>query len=138
MLTTSQYLADMSSKSANYCCSHNSGGEALLLLCGAELGQPMQALTDATYTAGEDAMKKGMFSTWGQGNTGPKGWKDASCVNPSLAGVTMVSTPMSSCTFVLLIHLLSRTRPSHLARQTSTLALTVGSTTASVHRQPFF
>ncbi len=51
------------SKSANYCCSHISGGTALLLLCEAELGDPMQTLTSASYTAGEDAKANGMFST---------------------------------------------------------------------------
>ena len=40
------YLADMSSKSANYCCPYNSGGQALLLLCEAELGNPMQVKID--------------------------------------------------------------------------------------------
>jgi hypothetical protein len=85
------YLADMASKSANYCCSYISGGTALLLLCEAELGDPMQELVNASYTAGEDAKKKGMVSTWGQGSTGPSKWKDASCVHPSLAGVKMVS-----------------------------------------------
>lgn len=89
-LTSEQYLADLSSKSANYCCSYISGGEVLLLLCEAELGQPMQTLTNASYNAGEDALQKGMWSTWGQGSTGPKGWKDAACVHPSLAGVSMV------------------------------------------------
>ncbi|KAL2159038.1 hypothetical protein VTH06DRAFT_2797 [Thermothelomyces fergusii] len=86
------YLADMASKSANYCCSYISGGTALLLLCEAELGDPMQKLVDASYHAGEEAKKKGMVSTWGQGSTGPKKWKDASCVHPSLAGVMMPDT----------------------------------------------
>ncbi|KAK4120960.1 PARP-domain-containing protein [Parathielavia appendiculata] len=86
------YLADMSSKSANYCCSYMSGGTALLLLCEAELGNPMQELVNASYNAGEDAKKKGMVSTWGQGRTGPSKWKDASCVHPSLAGVMMPDT----------------------------------------------
>ncbi len=57
------YLADMSSKSANYCCPYISNGHALLLLCEAELGDPMQKLTNASYTAGEDAKAKGMSST---------------------------------------------------------------------------
>lgn len=35
------YMADMSSKSANYCLSSMSGGTGLLLLCEAELGNPM-------------------------------------------------------------------------------------------------
>jgi poly [ADP-ribose] polymerase len=84
------YLADMSSKSALYCCPHISGGSALLLLCEAELGDPMQELTDACYTASEDAKAKGMSSTWGKGMTGPAEWKDAECVHPSLRGVKMV------------------------------------------------
>ncbi|KAH7081044.1 poly polymerase catalytic domain-containing protein [Paraphoma chrysanthemicola] len=83
------YLADMSSKSANYCCSYSSGGTALLLLCEAELGNPMHELTDASYTAGEDAKAKGMYSTWGKGSTGPSKWKDAECVNEMLAGCMM-------------------------------------------------
>ncbi|KAF2439590.1 PARP-domain-containing protein [Karstenula rhodostoma CBS 690.94] len=86
------YLADMSSKSANYCCSYNSGGHALLLLCEAELGQPMLELTQASYTAGEDAYAMGNWSTWGKGMTGPKAWKDAECVHPSLRGVKMPDT----------------------------------------------
>lgn len=87
------YLADMSSKSAGYCCSGSSGGTALLLLCEAELGDPMYELTGASYTAGEDAKAKGMISTWGKGQTGPSEWKDAECVNKSLAGCIMVSLP---------------------------------------------
>jgi poly [ADP-ribose] polymerase len=85
------YLADMSSKSANYCNAGTSGGTALLLLCEAELGDPMHELTGSSYTAGEDAKAKGMFSTWGMGSTGPSKWKDAECVNLSLAGCMMVS-----------------------------------------------
>ncbi|KAK8138608.1 Poly polymerase [Apiospora sp. TS-2023a] len=86
------YLADMSSKSANYCCAGISNGHALLLLCEAELGDPMHVLTDSSYSAGEDAKAKGMFSTWGQGMTGPSQWKDAQCVHPSLEGVKMPDT----------------------------------------------
>ncbi|KAI8633460.1 PARP-domain-containing protein [Xylariaceae sp. FL1651] len=86
------YLADMSSKSANYCCSYISNGHALLLLCEAELGDPLQKLTSASYSAGEDAKAKGMLSTWGQGMTGPSKWKDAGCVHPSLKGVKMPDT----------------------------------------------
>lgn len=81
------YLADMSSKSANYCRAGATNGHALLLLCEAELGDPMQHLTNASYNAGEDAAAKGMFSTWGQGTTGPSQWKDAECVNPNLKGI---------------------------------------------------
>ena len=84
------YLADMSSKSANYCCHYGSGGNALLLLCEAELGDPMQKLLHSSYNAGETAARSGMVSTWGQGRVGPKKWKDASCIHPSLEGVKLV------------------------------------------------
>jgi poly [ADP-ribose] polymerase len=57
------YLADMSSKSANYCVPQCSNGHALLLLCEAELGNPMLTLTGHSYTANEDAKAKGMLST---------------------------------------------------------------------------
>jgi poly [ADP-ribose] polymerase len=57
------YLADMSSKSANYCCPYISNGHALLLLCEAELGNPMHKLSHASYTAAEDAKANGMSST---------------------------------------------------------------------------
>ncbi|ODA76069.1 hypothetical protein RJ55_08352 [Drechmeria coniospora] len=83
------YLADMSSKSANYCCSHNSNGHALLLLCEAELGDPMQKLTDASHDAGEDAKAKGLASTMGMGGTGPSRWVDAGTVHESLRGTRM-------------------------------------------------
>ncbi|KAF1961008.1 PARP-domain-containing protein [Byssothecium circinans] len=86
------YLADMSSKSANYCCARDSGGHALLLLCEAELGQPMYELTNASYTAGEDAYKNGRHSTWGKGMTGPTHWKDAGVLHTSLTGVKMPDT----------------------------------------------
>lgn len=79
----------MSSKSANYCYSYTSDDHALLLLCEAELGKPMQTLKHAMYDAGTEAKKLGVYSTWGQGMIGPKGWKDAKCVHPSLAGVMM-------------------------------------------------
>jgi hypothetical protein len=89
------YLADMASKSANYCCSHLSGNTGLLLLCESELGDPMYTLTNASYNAGDEAQAKGMYSTWGQGKTGPSKWKDASCINPNLKGVKIVSaTPL--------------------------------------------
>lgn len=85
------YLADMSSKSAGYCCSYISNGHALLLLCEAELGDPLQKLTQADYDAGDNAKAKGMHSTWGQGNTGPSKWVDAGFVHESLKGIKMVS-----------------------------------------------
>ncbi|KAJ5338000.1 hypothetical protein N7452_004728 [Penicillium brevicompactum] len=83
------YLADTSSKSANYCCPYNSGGMGLLLLCDAELGSPMLELERSNYNAGEDALKEGKIATLGKGHHVPGGWKDAGCVNPNLAGVKM-------------------------------------------------
>ncbi|UNI18506.1 NAD(+) ADP-ribosyltransferase [Purpureocillium takamizusanense] len=83
------YLADMSSKSAGYCCSGNSNGHALLLLCEAELGDPLQRLTHSSYNAGEDAVRNGMWSTLGQGSMGPSKWQDAGVVHESLKGIRM-------------------------------------------------
>jgi poly [ADP-ribose] polymerase len=91
------YLADMSSKSANYCCPSISGGQALLLLCEAELGNPMQVLTKAQYDAATTAAQKGAIATWGQGTTAPKGLKDAGALHPSLKGVKMVSLLFEEC-----------------------------------------
>ncbi|KAI9781135.1 MAG: hypothetical protein M1835_004358, partial [Candelina submexicana] len=86
------YLADISSKSANYCNYHSSGNIGLLLLCEAELGKPMLELVMADSNAGAVAKSQGRVATWGQGTLGPRGWKDASCVNPNLKGVMMPDT----------------------------------------------
>jgi poly [ADP-ribose] polymerase 2/3/4 len=85
------YLADMSSKSANYCFSGQSGNTGLLLLCEAELGKPMLELTNSDYTAAERASEAGAIATWGKGKMAPLAWKDAGCVHKSLKGVSMVS-----------------------------------------------
>ncbi|KAE8371076.1 poly polymerase catalytic domain-containing protein [Aspergillus bertholletiae] len=90
------YFADMSSKSANYCCSYNSGGMGLLLLCDVELGDPMLELDYSNYNAGEDAKKDGKIATLGKGRTVPAGWKDAGCVNQQLQGVEMPDVSASS------------------------------------------
>lgn len=86
------YLADMSSKSINYCVPGISEGTALLLLCEAELGKPMQELTRSEYNAAAHAKAKGVWSTFGKGMTGPPVWKDAECVHSSLKGIKMPDT----------------------------------------------
>ena len=83
------YLADMSSKSANYCNHQLSGNIGLLLLCEAELGKPLLELTDADYDAGQRASEQGSYSTWGKGRTVPLKWKDAGVVHDALNGVQM-------------------------------------------------
>lgn len=83
------YLADTSSKSANYCCPYNSREMGLLLLCDAELGSPMLELGSSNYNAGELAHDEGKIATLGKGSSVPGGWKDAGCLNPALEGVTM-------------------------------------------------
>lgn len=111
------YLADMSTKSANYCCSYISNRHALLLLCEAELGDPLQKLTDASYTAGEDAQKNGMYSTWGMGTTGPSEWMDAETVHDTLKGIKMVCFPSSTLrpppSMLFTIHLHHHLTPCH-------------------------
>jgi len=79
------YLADMSSKSANYCVSSSTGGVGLLLLCEAELGKPSLKLVDSDYNAGERAKANNCISTWGVGQTVPQGWKDAGCIVSCIA-----------------------------------------------------
>ncbi|UKZ93532.1 uncharacterized protein TrAFT101_008446 [Trichoderma asperellum] len=91
------YLADMASKSANYCCSYISGGQALLLLCEAKLGDPMQQLTNSRYDAGNTAKKGGMESTWGMGMTAPPKWMDAGVVHESLKGIQMPDITEKPC-----------------------------------------
>ncbi|KAL9133352.1 MAG: hypothetical protein Q9175_005473 [Cornicularia normoerica] len=86
------YLADISSKSANYCQSHASSNTGLLLLCEVELGKPMLELECGRSDAAELAKQHGCIATWGRGATTPMGWKDAGCVNVDLAGVMMPDT----------------------------------------------
>ncbi|KAL4945458.1 hypothetical protein BDV06DRAFT_209441 [Aspergillus oleicola] len=81
------YFADMSSKSANYCCSYNSGRKGLLLLGDVELGDPIYELYGSDYNAGDNAKKAGKISTLGKGGTIPAGWKDAACIHPDLQGI---------------------------------------------------
>jgi poly [ADP-ribose] polymerase 2/3/4 len=86
------YLADISTKSAGYCAAMNSGNIGLLLLCEAELGKPPLKLTNADYNAGDRAKAQNSVSTWGVGQTVPRGWKDASCVHGNLKGVIIPDT----------------------------------------------
>ncbi|RMZ81832.1 hypothetical protein DV738_g2115, partial [Chaetothyriales sp. CBS 135597] len=83
------YLADCSTKSANYCHSYMSGGTGLLLLCEAELAKPLYEIPTGQANAHSEAKKKGCFSTKGVGKTVPLKWKDAECVSPDLKGVMM-------------------------------------------------
>ncbi|KAH8432738.1 putative poly(ADP)-ribose polymerase PARP [Aspergillus melleus] len=83
------YFADMSTKSAGYCCSYSSANTGLLLLCDVELGDPMLELDNSSYHAGEEAKKAGKIATLGRGSSIPAGWKDAGCVHPDLKGVQM-------------------------------------------------
>ncbi|KJF60509.1 polymerase [Coccidioides immitis RS] len=86
------YFADISSKSANYCCHHNSGNTGLLLLCDVELGDPMLELTHSDYHAGDRAKDENKLATLGMGRTVPYGWRDAGSVHEDLAGVLMPDT----------------------------------------------
>lgn len=85
------YMADISSKSANYCMAGMSGGHGLLLLCEAELGNPMYEIPSGNSNAEEECKKKNCIATLGVGRTIPQAWKDAGSVHESLKGVNMVS-----------------------------------------------
>lgn len=84
------YLADVSTKSANYCVSSSSGNTGLLLLCEAELGNPMYELLGGDSGAKEAAEKAGAIATYGIGRTVPQDWVDAGdVIDESLKGVKM-------------------------------------------------
>ncbi|KAK9777548.1 putative Poly polymerase catalytic domain-containing protein [Seiridium cardinale] len=83
------YLADLSSKSANYCVSSLSGGVGLLLLVEAELSNPLYEIDSGEFDADEKAKKHNCIATKGVGKLGYMKWKDAGSVNPALKGVKM-------------------------------------------------
>ena len=85
------YLADVSSKSAQYCASGMSGGTGLLLLVEAELGKPMYEIPTGSSGAGEEAKKRGCYTTLGVGRTAPQGWTDGEFIHGDLKGVQVVS-----------------------------------------------
>ena len=83
------YFADMSSKSAQYCCHDLSGDTGLLLLCEVDLKGPVLDLFNADYSAHKRVRDLGIQAVRGVGQTKPSVWKDASCVHPDLIGVRM-------------------------------------------------
>jgi poly [ADP-ribose] polymerase len=85
------YLADVSTKSANYCNPSMSGNVGLLLLCEVELSRPMYEIPTGNSNAQQEAERHNCISTMGVGRTVPQAWKDAGCVHESLKGVLMVS-----------------------------------------------
>ena len=85
------YLADISSKSAQYCVPGMSGGTGLLLLIEAELGKPMYEIPTGNSMAEDEARKHGAISTLGVGRTAPQGWTDAKIIHENLKGVQIVS-----------------------------------------------
>ena len=62
------YLADMSSKSANYCCTSQANPTGILLLCEAALGDMNEKLSADYYASN---LPQGKHSTWGVGRTTP-------------------------------------------------------------------
>ena len=105
-------MADVSSKSAQYCAPGMTGGTGLLLLCEvrshchclayavlaltspkAELGKPMYEIPTGNSNAQQEAEKLGAKSTLGVGKTAPQGWNDAGSVHETLKGVQMVYDP---------------------------------------------
>lgn len=85
------YLADCSSKSANYCMSSMSGGVGILLLVEAELSNPMYEIDTGDSNAEEMARKHNCIATKGVGKEVPEAWKDAGVISEELEGVMMVS-----------------------------------------------
>ncbi|KAL8647362.1 MAG: hypothetical protein Q9226_006459 [Calogaya cf. arnoldii] len=86
------YLADISSKSAQYCQPGMSGSTGLLLLCEAELGKPMYEIPTGDSMAEQQCKKHKCISTLGVGRTAPQGWTDAGFINENLEGVQIPDT----------------------------------------------
>ena len=89
------YMADISSKSANYCQPGMSGNTGLLLLCEAELGKPMYEIPTGDSGAQEECKKRGCISTLGVGRTAPQGWTDGGFIHDDLNGVQLVSEQLT-------------------------------------------
>lgn len=81
------YLADIVSKSANYCCANSSDNTGLLLLCEAQLGDPMLELSSADYHASTKCAQQGRLATKGIGCTAPSEWEDGGVIHERLKGV---------------------------------------------------
>ena len=90
------YLADVSSKSAQYCAPGMSGGTGLLLLIEAELGKPQYEIPTGDPNAQELMEKHGCHSTLGVGRTAPQGWVDGGFIHKRLEGVMVVSNASSN------------------------------------------
>lgn len=84
------YLADCSSKSANYCMPSMTGGVGLLLLVESEMSRPMYEITTGDPNAEEEAKKHNCIATKGVGAEVPSNFKDAGCIHDDLKGVLMV------------------------------------------------
>ena len=85
------YLADVSSKSAQYCSAGMSGGTGILMLVEAELGDPKYEIPDGDSNAEEEAKKRKCVSTLGVGQQAPQGWVDGKIIHDKLEGVSLVS-----------------------------------------------
>ena len=85
------YLADVSSKSAQYCSAGMSGGTGILMLVEAELGDPKYEIPDGDSNAEEEAKKRKCVSTLGVGQQAPQGWVDGKIIHDNLEGVSLVS-----------------------------------------------
>lgn len=94
------YLADIATKSANYCYAGASDNTGLLMLCEAQLGDPMLELTRAAYDAATSCKNAGALATKGLGRVAPLKWEDAGAVNKQLKGVTMPKVSGSEKTIV--------------------------------------
>ncbi|RPA82996.1 PARP-domain-containing protein [Ascobolus immersus RN42] len=88
------YLADMVTKSANYCGASASGNTGLLMLCETQVGNPMYELAQANYNADKGCLDAGRVATKGCGQRVPKSWMECSelgewargCYMPEIRG----------------------------------------------------
>lgn len=90
------YLADLASKSCEYVNPQISDNYGLLLLCEAQLGDSAYERYDRDLNAASNSRKNGSLSTWAQGKTQPKEWKDAGAISKELKGVRIVNFHIKS------------------------------------------
>ncbi|PTU24623.1 hypothetical protein P175DRAFT_0450363 [Aspergillus ochraceoroseus IBT 24754] len=77
------YFTDASNRSLKFSPVDKKSRRRLLMLCNVELGHPMHEINPGTQFTGR---KNGTISTLALGIRGPRLWKDASCIHPTLRG----------------------------------------------------
>lgn len=92
------YFADTASFATEFCKSHHSDGQALLLLCEVALGEALHCTAEDVGATFDPKKRLGgdFDSTLGRGERGPRidvedDWRDAKFIDENLRGIRVVS-----------------------------------------------